>query len=178
MSVPPFYRPFPIKDKDENINYFIDGEIRDTLSTHVAIDNNCEVIISSWTHTPYHFHDEIGSLAHYGIPSIAVQSIFLMIQKKIIAHRAQIDTAKDTIDTIHSYMKSENFSDKQRKEITRILEMKLNYKKNVKFIDIYPDPHDYETFFTNLFSLEREPMSKVMKAGYKKAMQVFNDYKD
>lgn len=176
MSVPPFYTPFPIKNERTNdVDYYIDGEIRDTLSTHVAIENNCEIIISSWTHTPYHFHDEIGSLAHYGIPSIAIQSIFLMIQKKIVTARAQFKTAEDILKTIHSYMKNENFSERQQKEIIRILESKLSYKKNLKFIDIFPDHKDYRTFFTNQFSLESDAMAVVIRQGYKKTMQVFND---
>ncbi len=176
MAVPPFYTPFPIKnERTGDVDYYIDGEIRDTLSTHVAIDNNCEIIISSWTHTPYHFHDEIGSLAHYGIPSIAIQSIFLMIQKKIVTARAQFKTAEDLLKTVHSYMKTENFSERHSKEIIRILESKLSYKGNLKFIDIYPDHKDYRTFFTNQFSLESDAMALVIRQGYKKTMQVFND---
>ena len=67
------------------VDYYIDGEIRETLSNHVAVDNSCEFIISSWTHTPYHYHDEIGSLVNYGIPTILLQTIHLAIQKKIIS---------------------------------------------------------------------------------------------
>ena len=74
-------------------DYYIDGEIRDTLSTHVASDHGCETIISSWTHTPYHWHDEVGSLIHYGLPAICTQAIYLLIQQKIgifIRHRWRI----------------------------------------------------------------------------------------
>ncbi|MCB9094776.1 MAG: patatin-like phospholipase family protein [Halobacteriovoraceae bacterium] len=176
MSVPPFYTPFPIENSITGaIDYYIDGEIRDTLSTHVAIDNNCEIIISSWTHTPYHFHDEIGSLAHYGISSIATQAIYLMIQKKIVSSRASVSTAKDLLDTVHSFMKKENFNQRQINEIMKIIETKLNYKHNVRFIDIYPDHDDYQTFFANPFTLEREVMSRVMKQGYRKTLKVFGD---
>src|SRR5690606_41974258 len=36
MSVPPFYCPYPIKNLlTKGIDYYIDGEIRETLSTHV-----------------------------------------------------------------------------------------------------------------------------------------------
>ena len=83
MSVPPFYSPYPLKNNQTGkIDYYIDGEIRETLSTHVAIDNKCDYIINSWTHTPYHYHNDIGSLIHYGIPAITQQAIYLLIQKK------------------------------------------------------------------------------------------------
>jgi predicted acylesterase/phospholipase RssA len=174
MSVPPFYTPYPIKNNVTNeVDYYIDGEIRETLSTHVAVDNGCDVIISSWTHTPYHYHDEIGSLAHYGIPTIITQSLYLMIQKKIVSHRAQLATSLDIIETIDSYMKSEKFSKKHSSEILKILERKLAFRRNIRLIDIFPDHDDYETFFVNPFTLDEEKTAAVVRKGYKKTMQVF-----
>ena len=75
--------------KRYGMNIYIDGEIRETLSTHVAEDNDCDIIISSWTHTPYHYHDEVGSLINYGLTSIMIQSIYLIIQKKIMPSLAK-----------------------------------------------------------------------------------------
>ncbi|MBT3585528.1 MAG: patatin-like phospholipase family protein, partial [Halobacteriovoraceae bacterium] len=139
MSVPPFYSPYPVKNPyTENTDYYIDGEIRETLSTHVAVDNKCEFIISSWTHTPYHYHDEIGSLINYGLPAICTQAIFLMIQKKIVAARSRHNLSPDIINTVSDYMKSNKLGEEHRRKICSILERKLNYNPNIKFIDIYP----------------------------------------
>jgi len=173
MSVPPFYCPYPIKNRLTNqIDYYIDGEIRETLSTHVAEDNGCDVIISSWTHTPYHFHDEVGSLVNYGLPPIAIQSIYLMIQKKIVAHRAERAKAIDIMDTVNDYMKMEKFSQTHRREIMAILERKLNTNPKVKLIDIYPDHHDYKLFFANSFSLNTKISTHAVESGYKRTMQI------
>lgn len=175
MSVPPFYCPYPIKNLHTNgIDYYIDGEIRETLSTHVAEDNGCEVIISSWTHTPYHFHDEVGSLINYGLPSIAIQSIYLMIQKKIVASRAERAKAIDIIDTVNDYMKMEKFSQTHRREIMAILQRKLNINPKVKLIDIYPNHHDYKLFFANSFSLNSKVSAHAVEAGYKRTMQILS----
>ncbi len=175
MAVPPFYAPYPIKNPTTNeINYYIDGEIRETLSTHVAEDNGCDIIISSWTHTPYHYHDEVGSLINYGLPSIAIQSIYLLIQKKIVASRAKRATGIDILNTVSEYMKQEKFSNAHRRDIMAILERKLNINPNVKLIDIYPDHHDYKLFFANSFSLNPKVASHAVKAGYKRAMQVLS----
>jgi predicted acylesterase/phospholipase RssA len=175
MSVPPFYTPYPILNNiTGQIDYYIDGEIRETLSTHVAEDNNCDYIISSWTHTPYHYHDEVGSLVNYGLPSIALQSIYLMIQKKIISHRARRATADDIINTVSDYLKIEKFSAKHKREILNILSTKLNHKPNIKLIDIYPDHSDYKLFFANAFSLNPKVSSHAVKAGYRKTMEVFD----
>ncbi len=175
MSVPPFYCPYPIKNRHTNqVDYYIDGEIRETLSTHVAEDNGCDVIISSWTHTPYHFHDEVGSLVNYGLPPIAIQSIYLMIQKKIVSSRADRAKAIDIIDTVNDYMKMEKFSQAHRREIMAILQRKLNINPKVKLIDIYPDHHDYKLFFANSFSLNSKVSAHAVEAGYKRTMQVLS----
>jgi predicted acylesterase/phospholipase RssA len=175
MSVPPFYCPYPIKNQLTNgIDYYIDGEIRETLSTHVAEDNGCEVIISSWTHTPYHFHDEVGSLVNYGLPPIAIQSIYLMIQKKIVASRAERAKAIDIIDTVNDYMKMEKFSQNHRREIMAILQRKLNINPKVKLIDIFPNHHDYKLFFANSFSLNSKVSAHAVEAGYKRTMQILS----
>jgi predicted acylesterase/phospholipase RssA len=175
MSVPPFYCPYPIKNRlNGQIDYYIDGEIRETLSTHVAEDNGCDVIISSWTHTPYHFHDEVGSLVNYGLPPIAIQSIYLMIQKKIVSSRAERAKAIDIIDTVNDYMKMEKFSQTHRREILAILERKLNTNPKVKLIDIYPDHHDYKLFFANSFSLNSKISTHAVESGYKRTMQILS----
>lgn len=174
MSVPPFYSPFPVKNpRTSRVDYYIDGEIRETLSNHVAVDNKCDFVISSWTHTPYHYHDEIGSLINYGLPAICMQAIYLMIQKKIVASRGQTILAKDIIGTVSDYMSSNNFSQKDRMQITSILERKLNFNPNIKFIDIYPDHSHYKLFFTNSFSLDPQKAKYIMTAGYKKTFEVF-----
>ena len=150
----------------------IDGEIRETLSTHVAEDNGCDVIISSWTHTPYHFHDEVGSLVNYGLHPILIQSIYLLIQKKIISSRAERSKAIDIIDTVNDYMKKEKFSNNHRREIMEILQRKMNINPKVKLIDIYPTHHDYKLFFANSFSLNSKVSAHAVEAGYKRTMQL------
>lgn len=177
MSVPPFYAPYPILNSQTgHVDYYIDGEIRETLSTHVAEDNKCDIIISSWTHTPYHFHDEVGSLVHYGLSSIAIQSIYLMIQKKIVASRAKRATAIDILATVSEYLKQEKFSQKHQRDIMAMLERKLNVNPKVKLIDIYPDHHDYKLFFANSFSLNPKVASHAVKMGYKKTMQTLSQH--
>ena len=177
MSVPPFYSPYPVKNTyTGETDFYIDGEIRETLSTHVAIDNKCDYVISSWTHTPYHYQDEIGSLVNYGLPAICVQAIYLMIQKKIVGSRARRRAAMDILDTVNSYMKSEKFDPKHIRHITDILERKLDYKKNVHLIDIYPKHENYDIFFTNSFTMNPKKTSLMVKAGYKRTLEVFKHH--
>lgn len=130
MSVPLLYSPYPIKNpQTNNIEYYIDGDIRDTLSSHIAFDNQCETIINSWAYTPYHYNKMVGSLAHLGLPTIITQTINLMIEKKILSYQSNIKKAKNLIDTLHSYMKEESLEKKHIDDILSIVERKLNYQK-------------------------------------------------
>ena len=101
-----------------------------------------------------------------------IEELYLMIQKKIIASRAERAKAKDILNTVFDYMKKENFSQNHQKEIMVILERKLNINPNVKLIDIYPDHSDYKLFFANSFSLNPNLSAYAVEAGYKKTMKV------
>jgi hypothetical protein len=174
MSVPPFYSPYPISNPaTKEIEYYIDGEIRDTLSSHVALDHGCDNIICSWTHTPYHYMETVGSLTNYGLPSICLQAIFLIIQKKIMTKRSFYTSIREVHDYINDYLKSENISDQVRSTVLKALEEKLDYKPHVKFIDIYPDHKNDQMFFSSNFSLSTDVLARIVKTGYKKTMRVF-----
>lgn len=176
MALPPFYSPFPVYNpQTKQTDYYIDGEIRETLSTHVAIDNGAEVIISSWTHTPYHYHNEIGSLIHYGLPAICTQAIYLMIQKKIVSNRANRSKYRSILNVVSDYMKDNKFSNEHRRKILSILERQLNFNPNIQFIDICPNPEDYPVFFKNSFSLNPKKMAELVNLGYKRTMEVFEE---
>jgi hypothetical protein len=97
-----------------------------------------------------------------------------MIQKKIIAHRAERAKAIDILDTVNDYMKKEKFSQTHRREIMAILQRKLNINPKVRLIDIYPDHHDYKLFFANSFSLNSKVSAHAVEAGYKRTMQILS----
>ncbi|MGZ6370601.1 MAG: patatin-like phospholipase family protein, partial [Bdellovibrionota bacterium] len=78
-ALPVIFAPYPIKNQNNHTMYYVDGEIRDTLSTHVAIDAGADLVIASYTHQPYHFMREIGSLTDHGLPAILIQSLYLLI---------------------------------------------------------------------------------------------------
>ena len=73
-------------------------------------------------------------------------------------------------------MKSEKFDPKHIRHITDILERKLDYKKNVHLIDIYPKHENYDIFFTNSFTMNPKKTSLMVKAGYKRTLEVFKHH--
>lgn len=173
-AVPPFYCPYPIKNPiTKKVEYYFDGEIRDTLSTHVAIDNKCEYIISSWTHVPYHYHDEIGSLVNYGLPAICVQAIYQMVEKKIQSHRVRRRQAKDLIDTLNIFFKENKFDETMRKNLLSIVETKLDFNPRIKLVDIYPKHSHYKIFLRNSFSLHPQKTAELVSYGYRRTLAEF-----
>lgn len=175
-AVPPFYSPYPIKNPEtKKVEYYFDGEIRDTLSTHVAFDNQCEYIISSWTHTPYHYHDEIGSLVNYGLPAICVQAIYLMVEKKIQSARTRQLQAKELIDTLNAFFKENSFDPQTRSKLISIVETKLKYKSNVKLIDIYPKHANYRVFLRNSFTLHPQKTAELVSYGYRRTLNILKN---
>ena len=176
MSVPILYEPVKIRNPNTNeYNYFLDGEIRDTLSTHVAIDNGCEKIISSWIYTPYHYQKEIGSLFNYGMPAIGIQSLNLLIQKKIVSSRANYSSARDILQTVNQYCVDQKISNNKRKKLLNILEIKLHYKTKTTFIDIYPKVSDVDFFLTNALSLSPRNIEKIVTLAKARAIEVLNN---
>src|SRR5262249_37558598 len=82
-ALPPVFAPYAIKNEKGHNVYYFDGEIRDTLSPHVGFDAGADLIIASYSHQPYHFSREIGSLHQFGLPAILIQALYLLIERKI-----------------------------------------------------------------------------------------------
>ena len=99
-----------------------------------------------------------------------------MIQKKIVTARAQNHTAADVVLTVYEYMKNQKFPEKDIRNIISILETKLDYDKNVHYIDIYPKHENYKLFFRNNFSLDPESTSTIVSAAYNRTIEVFNNH--
>jgi hypothetical protein len=143
----------------------------------VAFDHDCEIAISSWTHTPYRFQEEVGTLANYGLPAICIQSIYLMIQKKIIQSRVIYNLYKEILITTDEYLRSQNVSEKIRSELLGILEKKLEFNPKTMLIDICPSESDYQLFHSRFFSLDPQLSSEVIKKGHQKALEVLRAIK-
>lgn len=175
-ALPLIYAPYPIKNsKNENIHY-IDGEIRDTLSTHVAVDAGADLVIASYTHQPYHTAFEESSLTNHGLPSILIQSIYLLVERKIKLHIQHKENQKRAILDVLKYCKENGVPERHQKKICELMERDLQQRLDVDTIYIHPDPHDSQVFFREHFSLSPRKMSEVVKSGFKAAIKTLGKY--
>lgn len=170
VSLPPIFSPYGITSPKGKEMFFFDGEIRDTLSTHVAADHGADLVISSYSIQPYHFSPEIGSLHQYGIPVIMNQALYQLIQQKIDRHiQHQLDM-KAIYTAIDGYFKQTNLPDEHREKILEIVRTRVNFKNEVDYIYIKPKPENYEMFFVDHFSLNPKILERIVKIGFKAAI--------
>jgi predicted acylesterase/phospholipase RssA len=176
VSLPPLFAPFGITRPDGKEIFFFDGEIRDTLSTHVAADQGADLIIGSYSYQPYHFTPEIGSLHHFGIPVLLNQALYQVIQQKIdrnIQYKTDIAAIYKSID---GYFRQHQLPEEHRESILKIIRDRVNYKPEVDYIYIHPRPQNHEMFFADHFSLSRAVLEKIVRAGFKSAISQMRNY--
>lgn len=169
-SLPPFFSPYPIHDELGREIFYFDGEIRDTLSTHVAVDHGADLVIASYSIKPYHYNPEIGSLHEFGMPVIFNQALYQVVEQKIMASIKMQNNTRKMLNAVDGYLKEANVADEHREKLFEILSKRTGYDPNVDYIYIHPASQDYEFFFADHFSLNPAILSKIVRTGFKSAM--------
>ncbi len=171
-SLPPVFAPYGIRNQNGKELFFFDGEIRETLSTHVAADAGADLVISSYSVQPYHYTPEMGSLHNYGIPVIINQALYQVVQQKIEKHIEHQQNISAVISAIDGYFKQAGLPDEHREKLIEIVAKRAHHKLGVDYVYIHPSPQDHEMFFVDHFSLSPEILGRIVHIGFKAALQV------
>lgn len=169
-SLPPVFSPYGLKTPKGKIIYYYDGEIRETLSAHVAADQGADLVISSYSVQPYHYNEELGSLHEYGIPVILNQALYQVIQQKIEKHIYWQNQLADIYSVIDSYFKQNNLPIEHKNKLLEIFTSRSQFRPDVDHIYINPRPQNHEMFFVDHFSLNPKILEKIVKIGFKSAI--------
>lgn len=175
-SLPPVFAPYGIKDQNDKEIFYYDGEIRETLSTHVASDNGADLVISSYSVQPYHYTEEMGSLHKYGIPVIINQALYQVIEQKIRKHIQYKDDIRQVYNTVDSFFKTHNLPDEAREKLLGQIRDRIQYRPEVDYVYIHPRPQDYEMFFVDHFSLNPKILARIVRIGFKSAINVLRHH--
>lgn len=175
-SLPPVFAPYGIRNEKGKEIFFFDGEIRDTLSTHVAADHGADFVIASYSIQPYHYNPKMGSLHNYGIPLILNQALYQVVQQKIARHVRYQKDVRLLLNTVDGYFKEAELPNEHREKLLSILEEKVSFNRNVDYVYIHPDPSDYEMFFVDHFSLNTSILARIVKIGFKSALRVLRHH--
>jgi predicted acylesterase/phospholipase RssA len=176
MSLPPIFAPYLVQHEGGKERYYIDGEIRETLSTHVAKENGCDLLICSYTHQPYHYREDIGSLYTYGMPAIVIQALYQAIEQKIYNSRKAQTEKVATLKVVRDFFKEHKLSEENLQQLCDRIQDSLDFKEKLNFIYIHPEPRDREMFFGDHFTLNAQTLQNVVTIGYKRAMAELRRY--
>jgi predicted acylesterase/phospholipase RssA len=176
VSLPPVFAPYKIKSPDNKDMYFFDGEIRDSLSTHVAYDQGADLIIASYSYQPYHYNETIGSLHQFGMPVILNQALYQVIQQKIDRNIQIKASVRELHQEVEDFCNQKNVPDPIKDQILQMICRKFNFSPNVDYIYIHPRAQNHEMFFADHFSLNRKVLESIVKQGFKSAIAQLRAY--
>lgn len=176
LSLPPIFAPYKVKHGPDKTRYYIDGEIRETLSTHVAKENGCDLLICSYTHQPYHYREEIGSLVHYGMPAIVIQALYQAIEQKVYAAKRAHENKTIVLETVKEFFKTKKYPENELQELINLLAERMDFKSRLNYIFIHPEAKDKQMFFGDHFTLNSTTLQEVVTIGYKRAMAELRKY--
>jgi predicted acylesterase/phospholipase RssA len=175
-ALPPVFAPYAVKREDNKEIHFMDGEIRETLSAHVAADHGCDLVISSYSMQPYHYTKEMGSLHEYGIPVIINQALYQVLEQKLSKSIEQQSQLKSIYKAIDQYFKQSKLPAEHRDKVLEIIRNEVNFRPEVDYIFINPRPQNYEMFFVDHFSLNPKILERIVRIGFKSALGVLRRY--
>lgn len=171
-ALPPVFAPYGIRNHKGKEIQFFDGEIRETLSTHVAVDAGADLVISSYSIQPYHYTPVMGSLHNYGIPLIINQALYQVIEQKIAKSIEYQQNISGLMSAVDGYFRQAGLPDDHRDKLLEIMSKRVNFKPGVDYIYIHPSPQDYEMFFVDHFSLNPKILARIVHIGFRAALQV------
>lgn len=175
IALPFIYAPYGITQEGREIHY-IDGEVRDTLSTHVAVDAGADLVFASYTHQPYHYARKFGSLLEKGLPAILIQSLYLLIEQKINNYIHNKETQARAFESVDKFCLNSGVSDEHRRGILEILEKEFHFRRDVTTIYIHPKARDVQMFFGEHFTLSPTRMAEYVRCGFRAGIEALSRY--
>lgn len=175
-ALPVVFAPYPIVHESGDKYYYIDGETRETLSTHIAVDAGADLVIQSYTHQPYHWVREVGSLTKFGLPAIVIQGIYTMLEQKINSTYESYLSKKTAMSSVSKYCKEAGVDSEITEKIIQTLESDLHQKRDIDLIPIHPDPTDTKTFLAEHLTLNPNKLGEIVKAGYRAGKRRLAEY--
>jgi len=176
MSLPPLFAPYLVEHEGGKKRYYIDGEIRETLSTHVAKENGCDLLFCSYTHQPYHYKEEIGSLYGYGLAAIVIQALYQAIEQKVYGAKRAHESKIVALRTVQEFFREKRYPEADMEELSTRLEARLDFNRRLHYLFIHPEPKDRAMFFGEHFTLNSTTLQNVVTIGYKRAMTELRKY--
>ncbi|MBT7902720.1 hypothetical protein HN587_02580 [Candidatus Woesearchaeota archaeon] len=173
-----FLAPICVEHKNGDKIDQVDGETRKTLSYKIASSNGADLVFVSYTHVPYEFDKDVGSIKKYGLIRTVVQSVYLLIEEKILASQEltqQKNTTYDLVmgefEQILTDLPTEHRAaliDHRDRMVARLVK-ELDIKRGVDYIFIRPESDDHDFYFDWHLGMSTDYVEKMVRKGYEAA---------
>jgi predicted acylesterase/phospholipase RssA len=164
-SMPILFSPYPIVNRSSGETFhYLDGEVRDAISAHIARDNDADLAIISHVWVPYTYDKKHGSLIERGAAKILLQALCQTNEHKIEAFRYDDERCIDTLDAARSFCAYKGLSPEDTADLVEQLALNLNHRRCPR-IEIAPDPDDAELLLTPSMSFDLDRLEAFSRAG-------------
>ena len=171
MSVPGMFEPFTIVNKKsgEGIEY-IDGEVRETLSAHIARDVGVDLAVISNTWVPYLYQPDVGSVSSRGVFAVLNQALNQSMEQKKVRFRNREMRVKLTLEYLR--LKGTNFglSESQVEQLVQGAALTLEHYP-VEEIRVEPNVDDLKFNWISAWSFKKEELQYAVDTGYQRAYE-------
>jgi predicted acylesterase/phospholipase RssA len=161
----------------------VDGETRKTLSYKVASDNGADLVFVSYTHVPF-MYDPTKSIADHGMGNTWVQSLYLLIEEKILTSRESTEAKNGTYHEVkerferakRDYPENLEFICELERDITDIMAMGMNIRPNINYVFINPESTNEKFFFEPHMYMGKAYIKRIAQQGYEDTDRVLKGY--
>jgi predicted acylesterase/phospholipase RssA len=151
VAVPPVFAPYAITNPSSGKPFhYYDGEVRDTLSLHVARDVGADFAIASSIWHPYTFDERVGTLADLGITAIAEQVLQQSVGQKVDRDREQTRRYDELLAMIDEHAAEQELSAEAAGALRARVCAVLRHRP-VRTLHVAPQREDSDFFFEGSF---------------------------
>lgn len=173
--VPVMFRPYRLARPERPPIEYIDGEVRETLSMHIAHECNVDLVVSSSVWMPYQYDEAIGSLSKQGVFAILNQVIAQSSEQKIDRFLYDVQRYQETLAAIEEFGRFEGLSDDQIENLKGQVSLTLAFTP-IDEIYVAPDRDDTEFNLLPSFSLGPAQLEMCIERGQARAELALKDY--
>lgn len=177
MAVPGIFEPYAINNpRSGEPFYYIDGEVRETLSTHIAQDIEMDLAVVSNTWVPYRYQPEIGSISARGVAPVLFQALNQSMEQKIQKSREDNERVKLTLEYLELKAHNLGLSQEQTEELVSGAAHSLNYHP-VDEIRVEPSADDTKFNWISPWTFSKKELQFVIDTGYRRAHQAVLEWR-
>jgi len=167
VAVPPVFAPYGLVSPSSGQRFhYYDGEVRETLSAHIARDAGADFVIASSIWSPYSYDEQVGSLADMGMAVIAEQAIHQAIEQKVDKDRRLGRKFDELLALVEAHGRRHDLPAEATEQLREQVCELLGHRP-MRSLYVCPQRDDHAVFMESPFSFDRQTVDRCIDAGYR-----------